>query len=75
MENTTIHTTRSRDLNGVTIEIDAEATGRHVSILAIRNGVADAEPWYRDDLDHDVTRADLDRLADEAMADALGIER
>ena len=69
----TIHTTRRRTLNGVTVEIDAEATGHHVSIAVIRDGVI-GEPWYRDDLEYEITRADLDRLADEAMADALGIE-
>lgn len=67
-EATTMRATRSGDA----VEIDAQAErtedGRwHVSVAAIRDGVAAAEPWYEDTLAA-ITQADLDKLADEALA-------
>lgn len=77
--NTTTHITRSLGMGSVTIDLDAEATGRHASVTIIRQQHGLAEPWSREErwtreFDHEVTRADLEQLATEAMADALGVE-
>lgn len=65
----TIRTTRTHTADDdSTVEIDAEATGRHVNIVVAINGILQEQPWYTDDLAYDVTRSDLETLADEALA-------